>query len=241
MRPSRLALFVSCLLLMVLAACALPAASPIPTATRTPPSQPIPTSTAGSAAPTATAQLAGLATATAAPAPPSTVAAQAGFCSDSQVPVLIGNFKSAVLTSNGPLLAALVSPSHGMDARLFRDGRVVNYDAAHAKFLFTSTFAVDWGQAPASGLDTKGSFHELFVPALTDVFSRTYTLVCNQVQVGGVTYHAGWPYPGINYYSAYYPGTAANGNMDWHTWVIGTDYTGSKPYVYAIMQFYWEP
>ncbi len=29
--------------------------------------------------------------------------------------------------------------------------------------------------------------------------------------------------------------------MDWHTWLIGTDYLGSKPYLYAIMQFYWEP
>ncbi len=86
-----------------------------------------------------------------------------------------------------------------MDARLFRNGRVVNYDAEHAKFLFTSTFVVDWGLAPASGLDTQGSFHDLIVPALADVFSKSYTLSCNQVQVGGTTYTATWPYPGINF------------------------------------------
>lgn len=246
MRPSGFALLASCLILLGSTACSIPGAfgpSPTPTA------RPKPTRTATlapAAAASPTAQLAVMPSPTAAPqtAVPAgtlTPAPQSGFCSDSQVGVLIGNFKSAVLTSNGPLLASLVSPAHGMDARLFRNGRVVNYDAEHAKFLFTSTFVVDWGLAPASGLDTQGSFHDLIVPALVDVFSRSYTLSCNQIQVGGITYQATWPYPGVNFYSAYYPGTQANGNLDWHTWLIGVDYSGSKPYLHALMQFLWEP
>jgi hypothetical protein len=165
----------------------------------------------------------------------------AAFCADVQPSSLINNFKSALLSSNGPLLASLISPTHGMDARLYRDGRVVNYDQAHAKFLFDSTYAVDWGVAPASGLDTKGPFHETILPALLDVFQKTYALTCNQVQVGGTTYQATWPYPGINFYSAYYAGTQANANMDWHTWLLGMHYLNGKPYLYAIMQFQWEP
>jgi hypothetical protein len=58
--------------------------------------------------------------------------------------------------------------------------------------------------------------------------------------VGGTTYDAKWPYPGVNYYSLYFPGTAANGNMDWHTWVIGMEYVGGKPYIHSMMQFEWE-
>lgn len=247
MRLSRFASFVSCLILLGMTACSLPATlgnpSPTPgprakpTRTATQPAPPVASPTAGVAA---------LASATSipsavAPAATSIPGAQSGYCSDGQVPALIASFKSAILTSDGPLLATLVSPVHGMDARLFRSGRVVNYDPGHAKFLFTSTFVVDWGLAPASGLDTRGSFHDLIVPALADVFGKSYTLSCNQVQVGGTTYNATWPYPGINFYSVYYPGTTANGNMDWHTWLIGTDYVGSKPYLYAIMQFQWEP
>jgi hypothetical protein len=172
---------------------------------------------------------------------PATQSIQTNFCTDGQVTTQINNFKTAIKNSDGTLLASLVSPVHGMDARLYRDGRVVNYDRAHAKFLFDSTFSVDWGSAPGSGLETTGSFHENIVPALLDVFNKNYTLTCNQVQVGGTTYQAKWPYNGINYYSVYYAGSQGNGSLDWHTWLLGMSYTNGTPYLYAIMQFRWEP
>lgn len=172
---------------------------------------------------------------------PVTQAISSNFCSDGQVTALINSFKSALQTSNGTLFASLISPVHGMDARLYRAGRVVNYDRAHAKFLFDSTFQVNWGTAPGSGLETKGSFHELLVPALLDVFNKNYTLTCNQIQVGGTTYQAAWPYAGINFYSVYYPGSQGNGSLDWHTWMVGMTYTNGNPYLYAILQFQWEP
>jgi hypothetical protein len=167
--------------------------------------------------------------------------ASTNFCADGQATALINSFKSAVQTSNGSLLASLVSPVHGMDARLYRTGRIVNYDSEHAKFLFDSTYVVDWGSAPASGLQTQGSFHELFVPALLNVFNKNYTLSCNQIQAGGTTYQVTWPYSGINYYSVFYPGSQGNGSLDWHTWVLGMDYSNGSPHLYAIMQFMWEP
>lgn len=165
----------------------------------------------------------------------------ATFCADPQVMTLINNFKTALQTSNGKMLASLVSPTHGMDARLYRNGTVVTYDQQHAKFLFETTYVVDWGPAPGSGIETHGSFHETIVPALLDVFNKNYTLSCNQIQVGGTTYTATWPYTGFNFYSVYYPGTQANGNMDWRTWLLGMHYVNGQPYLYAIMQFQWEP
>ncbi|MCL4527837.1 MAG: hypothetical protein M1282_00295 [Chloroflexi bacterium] len=167
--------------------------------------------------------------------------APADFCADAQATALIANFKTALQSSDGKSLANLVSPAHGMDVRYYRDGRVVNYDQTHAQFLFDSTFQVDWGAAPGSGLETKGSFHEIILPSLLDVFNKSYTLTCDQIRVGGTTYQASWPYQGINFYSVYFPGTSANGNMDWRTWVIGMEYLGGKPYLYAIMPFQWEP
>ena len=167
--------------------------------------------------------------------------APANFCADGQATTLINNFKSALQTSNGSLLASLVSPNHGMEARYYRNGRIVNYDSVHAKFIFNSTFPVVWGTAPGSGLETKGSFHELFIPALLDVFNKNYTLTCDQIQVGGTTYQALWPYPGINFYSVFYPGSQGNGSLDWHTWVLGMDYINGNPHMYSIMQFKWEP
>lgn len=173
--------------------------------------------------------------------PPTVAATAVGFCADAQPTALINSLKSALVTSDGALLASLVSPNHGMDARFYRYGRIVNYDREHAKFLFETTYVVNWGPAPGSGLDTKGSFHDVFVPALLDVLNKNYTLTCNQLRVGGTTYQASWPYPGIDFYSVYFPGTEANGSLDWHTWLLGMHYVAGKPYLYAIMQFQWEP
>ena len=179
--------------------------------------------------------------ATGLPAVHSTQVGPGAFCTDVQATALIDRFKIAVQTSNGDLLGSLVSPDHGMEVRLYRMGRVVTYDAAHAKFLFQSSFQLDWGAAPASGLATKGSFHEEILPVLLKLFNNNYTLKCDQIQVGGTTYQATWPYPGINFYSAYYPGTQPNSSLDWLSWQFGIEYVNGGPYLYSIMHFEWEP
>jgi hypothetical protein len=174
------------------------------------------------------------------PIPATALPASLDICTDPQATTLLASFKTTILTSDGALLGSLVSPTHGMDARYFRNGKVVNYDQEHARFLFETTYQVNWGIAPGSGLDTVGSFHELIVPDLLKVFGQTYTLKCNNIQAGGAAYNIFWPYQGV-YYSAFFAGTQANGSLDWRTWVIGIEYANGKPYIYAIMQFFGEP
>jgi hypothetical protein len=153
---------------------------------------------------------------------------------------LIDSLKTAVHNSDGPLLAALVSPSSGMDVRYLRYGTVVNYDQDHAKFLFETTFEVDWGAEPGSGAEKTGSFHDVIVPDMAKVFDQSYTLHCNELKYGGASYDVSWPYD-KGFYSVHFPGTAANGNMDWRTWVVGIEYVDGKPFIYALEQFFWEP
>lgn len=243
MRTHGLALLTLSLTLFLATACILPLyRSPLPTPTALVlPTLNLPSPTAIPASPTVIPATAISPTAIPSTAIPAPQAPPPNFCADGQATVLINSLKSALQTSNGSLLASLVSPVHGMDARLYRDGRVVNYDRTHAEFLFDSTFVVNWGIAPGSGLETKGSFHDTILPDLLDVFNKNYRLTCNQIQVGGTTYQAAWPYTGINFYSVYYPGTQANGNLDWHTWLLGMHYVNGKPYLYAIVQFKWEP
>ena len=169
-----------------------------------------------------------------APANPSTI------CNDPQVTALIDSFKKAILTSDGPLLSSLVSPSRGMDVAYFRDGTVITYQQEHAKFLFETTFEVDWGTEPGSGAMKRGSFHDVVLPELVSIFNQPYTLHCNELKHGGATYEMVWEYES-EFYSIYFPGTPANGNMDWHTWVMGIEYVSGKPYIYALIQFFWEP
>src|SRR5258707_1577497 len=217
---------ISLFLLMSTTACRLSLYAAPPTATETMPpstSTPAPTLMVSSATVELPSAVPATSTEPAVPAPtsisPSSVTQlpPGAFCSDPQSTALIDSFKTALQTSDGSLLSSLVSPVHGMDARYFRNGQVVNYDQLHAQFLFDSTYVVDWGAAPASGLEKKGSFHEVVLPALQDVFNKDHALACNQVQVGGATYKATWPYSGINFYSVYFAGTPNNGNLDWRT------------------------
>lgn len=164
----------------------------------------------------------------------------ANFCADPQVTALIDSLKKAVTTNDGALLASLVSPANGMDVAFYHNGNVINYNQGQAKFLFETTYEADWGAQPASGEEKVGSFHDVVIPELVKSFNQAYTLHCNELKYGGASYPVTFPYK-KDYYSIYYPGTDANGNMDWHTWVVGIEYVSGKPYIYALTQFFWEP
>ena len=169
---------------------------------------------------------------------PSPVASN--ICADPQVTALIESLKTAVLNSDGPLLSSLVSPQRGLDVARFRDGTVINYRPDQAKFLFETTFEANWGLAPGSGLEEIGSFHDVVVPELVRVFNQPYTLHCNELKHGGATYEVSWPYEG-GFYSVHFPGTEVNGFMDWYTWAVGIEHVNNKPYLYALIPFFWEP
>lgn len=216
---------------VLLASCASPATSAPPLATMTP--------TLSLSAPTLPPQTPGAVT----PIPGVTLTSPTSsisICNDQQSTALIDSFKAAILNSDGPLLSSLISPSRGMDVAFFRDGTVITYTPQHAKFLFETTFEVDWGAEPGSGAAVRGAFHEVVLPELVETFSQTYTLHCNELKLGGATYEPDWPYEG-EFYSLHFPGTTANGNMDWQTWVMGIENLNTKPYIYALMRFFWEP
>jgi hypothetical protein len=163
----------------------------------------------------------------------------ANVCNDPQAVALIDSLKSSMLTADGAAFSSLVSPN-GMEVRYFRDGTGIKYTAYQAQFLFDTTYEANWGTAPGSGLEKTGSFHEVIVPDLVKHFNTAYTLHCNEIRHGGATYQVIWPY-NKDFYSIYYLGTEQNGYMDWHTWVAGIEYVNGKPYLYALMQFFWEP
>lgn len=169
-------------------------------------------------------------------APPST------FCGDARVQKLITNLKTALTTSNGDLLSTLVSPAHGVNVHLWRYGTVVNYDGEHAKWLFTSTYQVNWGPAPGSGLDTIGAFREAVLPKLLEVVNADYELHCNDVGVAAPFAFEPWPpeYANVNFYNVYKPGTPGL-DLDWLIWLAGIEYVGGKPYLFALIHFQWEP
>lgn len=224
--------------LILLTACAPATGSPLPAPTAVPPS-PIPAATQAlppGATPTITAPaFTAIPTLT-----PAQTAIAPAFCADPQPVSLINSLKTSVLASDGALLGTLVHPERGMEVRWVRYGNVITYTAEQAKFLFETTFEADWGDEPGSGLPKKGAFHNVIVPDLVKIFDQPYTLHCNELQSGGATYDVEYPYDG-NFYSIFFSGTDQYGFLDWHTWVIGMDYSNGKPYITSMLQFFWEP
>ena len=198
----KLHIFLPVLILLTLASCSVPVDVP-PSPTALLPATPQPTLTAAVGF-TPIPMLTQVAT----PLPTSVPGVVTSFCDDPRARDLITSFGKAVANKDGALLAALVSPTTGMDVRFYRDGNVVNYDVEHATFVFETTFQADWGLAYGSGESTFGSFQEIILPSLQTVFKPTASLECNQLLVGGATYEPVWPYPDLNYYSVHSPATA---------------------------------
>ncbi|HET7142920.1 MAG TPA: hypothetical protein VFI68_02765 [Anaerolineales bacterium] len=163
------------------------------------------------------------------------------FCDDPRGRELIKSFSAAIASKDGQVLASLISPSKGLDVRFYRDGNAVNYDAEHAKFVFETTFQADWGLSFGSGDPTLGSFQEIVLPSLQQVFTSNAVIVCNQLKVGGATYQPVWPYAGMNYFSVHFPGTDQNGGLDWQTWALGMDNVAGMPFLAALVHYVWEP
>ena len=164
------------------------------------------------------------------------------FCADGRVNALLANFANAVTTSNSGSLYPLVSPLHGMAVRLWRNGNAVVFKQTDAKWIFTSTYAHNWGAAPGSGQATVGAIHVDVIPKWLDVFNGNYTLSCDTPQTGGASYDTSWPmvYANVNFYSLYKPGPAGNENS-WRTLLIGVEYIQNQPFIFSITQLQWEP
>ena len=165
------------------------------------------------------------------------------YCADSQVTTLFNSLETALLNSNGDLLANLSSPLHGLDLRLWRYGTLVNYDRQQARFLFESSFQVNWGPAPGSGENTLGSFSQAVLPKLAEVFGAEYQLHCNDTLDLATFSLVPWPpeYANINFHAVHKPGTETYGGLDWRTWLAGVEYVNGKPYIFSLIHFQWEP
>ena len=167
-------------------------------------------------------------------------AVSANVCTDPQVITLIDSLKRAMLNNDGALLSSLVSPANGMEVRWVRYGNIVTYTREQALFIYETTFEANWGDEPGSGMPKQGAFHDVIVPDLLKVFNQPNTLHCNELRYGGASYDVRWPYD-KDFYSIYFPGTDQYSYLDWHTWVAGIEYVDGKPFIYALMQFFWEP
>ncbi|WP_322801745.1 SH3 domain-containing protein [Thermoflexus sp.] len=163
------------------------------------------------------------------------------FCADPQVSALLDRLEAAIRGRDGPALAALISPIHGLRIHVSRISDPVLIRPEQAATLFTDETPIRWGVHPASATEIVGPFRQAVLPDLLDVIGRPHERHCGLL-VPPVTYQPAWPefYQGFRFYSLHRPGTPGN-ELDWRTWVVGIAYMNGHPYVAVLMQFFWEP
>jgi hypothetical protein len=164
------------------------------------------------------------------------------FCADARVTNLLTDLGAALISSNGQALAALGSPTHGVDVRLWRHEANINFDREHLRWIFTSTYSHNWGAAPGSGFPVSGSFKDVVLPRLLEVFSSSYEKTCNDVGIAAAFSIEPWPfeYSNIGYFQVLKPATP-DIEMDWRIWLVGVEYVGGQPYIFTLIHYEWEP
>ena len=138
-----------------------PASLPTPTILIIPTLHPLPTLVAAST-PSSTASI-----------PPKSTPVD--FCADPRPQVLINNFKNALQTSNGFCWHRSVRFTAWTCAYFAMASLSTTINKKLNCSLIQRTRLI--GVAP-SGLETKGSFHDVIVPTLLKVFNKDYTLDC---------------------------------------------------------------
>ncbi|MBK9208819.1 MAG: hypothetical protein IPL71_11190 [Anaerolineales bacterium] len=163
------------------------------------------------------------------------------FCDDPRGRELLTSFCAVIASKDGPLLASLVPHLTAWTCATIAMATWLITMWNMQNLFLKPPSRPTWGISFGSGESTLGSFQEIILPALQQVFIPGAIIECNQIKLGGVTYQALWPYADLNYYSVHFPGTEVNGRLDWQTWAVGMDNLAGRPYIAALIHYEWEP
>ena len=132
-------------------------------------------------------------------------------------------------------MGGLVNAKHGLTIGLSpNDGKVV-ISKGVVPTLFTSTTSYDWGAAEGAGMSTVGTFSDVMLPLLLDVFNAGTTPACNDDTIPS-NMGQPWPYPSVNFYAV--KGAA---DFPWRIFLVGIEYLDGSPYLQALLHAQWGP
>jgi hypothetical protein len=167
------------------------------------------------------------------------------FCNDARVPELLNELKNTIADRDGNKLLKLTSPLHGLAIKHESWNPTIIFQSEEAvKNIFLDQTAIAWGIQDGSGLALEGSFKNVILPYLDEVFGDN-TIHCNTLEqglaAGGTTGFIQWPYEfsNFNYYSLYRSAPEGD-DLNWRTWAVGVEYIENKPYLAVLVQYHWE-
>lgn len=161
------------------------------------------------------------------------------FCADPRVPELANQFILALKGRDGGKLSNLVSPKRGLIIRHDWWNPEVNIGFSSVSGLFLDPTPRTWGVNRDSELIIDGTFREVILTQLEDVFSIAPEFHCSELGVGSTAQDAIWPseYSNMNYISFHRAAPEPGSQLNWRTWALGIEYLDGVPYLAILIQY----
>ena len=161
------------------------------------------------------------------------------FCADARIPELANQFILAIKERDGAKLARLVSPKRGVIIRHDWWNPEINVGFSSVPGLFLDPSSFEWGVNRDSELAIDGTFRDVILPQLEDVFSVAPEIRCDELGVGSTGQDTIWPseYSNINYISFHRAAPDPGSQLNWRTWALGIEYLDGEPYLSILIQY----
>jgi hypothetical protein len=161
------------------------------------------------------------------------------FCEDPRISDLANQFIVAVKERDGVLLSKLVSPKRGLIIRHDWWNPEVNVGFSSVPSLFLDPANMTWGVNRDSELSIDGTFRDVILPQLEEVFSIAPELNCNVLGAGSSAQDVIWPseYSNMNYISLHRAAPEPGSQLNWRTWALGIEYLDGRPYLALLVQY----
>ncbi|HEY45273.1 MAG TPA: SH3 domain-containing protein [Anaerolineae bacterium] len=161
------------------------------------------------------------------------------FCEDARVNNLLEVFVSSLIDEDAEALNRTVHPERGLVIRHDWWNPDVIFLPNSVNGLFSDLTEIDWGVLGGSEFHILGSFRQIILPQIEDVFFVTPESKCNEMIAGVTNQAAIWPIElgNMNFYVFHRPSPEDGNRYDWRTLAIGIEYTNNQPNISIVILY----
>ncbi len=161
------------------------------------------------------------------------------FCGDKRVLGLLAELQRALKEQDGIALARLASPKRGLVIRHASWDIDVPLPAAALPDLFDNPKVQLWGYRRDNAMPIEGTFRDVILPELEDVFEASPTISCDNLVSGMSASDVVWPadLTNLNFYGFFRPAEEGVSPYDWRAWAVGVEYVDGEPFIAILVQF----
>jgi hypothetical protein len=161
------------------------------------------------------------------------------FCGDQRVIDLLNSLRSAVENADDNRLAQLLNENRGLAFRLNWYSPEIRFTIDDVTNLHSLQDDIEWGTLSDSGITVIGTFKDVMLPKLEDVFLQSPEATCNALKYGSTAGEILWPeeLTNMKFYGIYRDSESNGNEFDWRSWAVGIEYADGNPYIAVLIHY----